>query len=60
MADAKPIEVAVAKRDRAYRLLRAFYAKRSPKPVVLRAERLYHRLACDAFVAKHSRNRSAS
>lgn len=42
------------KAERAWRVLRALYAKRASAPILRRAERLYHRLACDAFVAKHS------
>lgn len=44
---------AQAKADRARRILRALYAKRAPAPILRRAERLYHRASCDAFVAKH-------
>jgi len=46
------------KRDSAYRLVRSFYAKRAPWQIVRRAERLYHRLACEAFVAKHAKTGS--
>lgn len=48
------------KADRAWRVLRALYAQRAPAAVLRRAERLYHRLACDAFVAKHSKTTEAA
>jgi hypothetical protein len=44
---------AQTKADKAYRLLRALYAKRAPAAALRRAERFYHRAACNAFVAKH-------
>ncbi len=41
------------KADRASRILKAVYAKRAPWAVQRRAERLYFRLANQAFVVKH-------
>lgn len=41
------------KSDNARRILRALYAKRAPAPILRRAERLHHKLSCDAFIAKH-------
>lgn len=48
------------KSDSARRILRALYAKRAPAPILRRAERLNHKLACDAFVAKHTARRAAA
>jgi hypothetical protein len=42
------------KADNARRVLTALYAKRAPSAVLRRAERLYHRASCNAFVAKHA------
>jgi hypothetical protein len=47
------VSAAQQKADNARRVMRALYAKRAPAAVLRRAERLYHRLSCDAFVAKH-------
>lgn len=41
------------KRERARRVLFALYGKRAPAAVLRRAEKLYHRLSCAAFVEKH-------
>jgi hypothetical protein len=44
---------AAEKASRARRVMFALSARRINATVMRRAERLYHKLACDAFVAKH-------
>jgi hypothetical protein len=45
--------IAQAKADKARRLMRSLAEKRAPAAIQRRAERLYHRAACAAFIAKH-------